>query len=337
MTIDNEYWAMSSHPEGMPNKENFELVSEKLHEPQFGQVLIKTLYLTLDPYMRGRMRPGPSYAPGLKKGEIMTGEIVGIVEMSNSKKIPIGSFVRSRSGWTKYSLKSDSEVTVLENSSQNISTSLGILGMPGLTAYHGLLEIGKPKAGETLVVSAASGAVGALVGQIAKINGCKVVGTVGNDIKAKYIKEDLGFDFAINYKKENIEKKIKEFCPSGIDIYFDNVGGEITDIVLNNLAYKARVIVCGQISLYNATKQPIGPRNLWSLIRTQSKIEGMLVSEYGDKKNQVALERISKWISHGKVKYKEDIVEGFENAPSAFEKPFTGENFGKLLIKVDDI
>ena len=176
-----------------------------------------------------------------------------------------------------------------------------------------------------------------LVGQIAKINGCKVVGTVGNDIKAKYIKEDLGFDFAINYKKENIEKKIKEFCPSGIDIYFDNVGGEITDIVLNNLAYKARVIVCGQISLYNATKQPIGPRNLWSLIRTQSKIEGMLVSEYGDKKNQVALNRISKWISHGKVKYKEDIVEGFENAPSAFEKLFTGENFGKLLIKVDDI
>ena len=335
--INNQYWAMSSHPEGMPKKDNFKLVNEILEEPQFGQVLIKTLFLTLDPYMRGRMRPGPSYAPGLKKDEIMTGEIVGIVEISNSTKIPIGSFVRARSGWTKYSVKSDSEVIILDPSSSRISTYLGVLGMPGLTAYHGLLEIGQPKAGETLVVSAASGAVGALVGQIGKINGCRIIGTVGNEVKAKYITEELGFDYAINYKKENIEEKIKDFCENGIDIYFDNVGGEITDVVLNNLAYKARVIVCGQISQYNAIKTPIGPRNLWSLIRTQSKIEGMLVSEYGDKKNQVALKRISKWILEGKVKYKEDIIEGFQNAPDAFQKLFTGENFGKLLIKVDDI
>ncbi|MFL2664849.1 MAG: NADP-dependent oxidoreductase [Dehalococcoidia bacterium] len=337
MTINNEYWAMSSHPKGMPNKDNFTLVSERIDEPQFSQVMIKTLFLTLDPYMRGRMRIGPSYAPGLKKGEIMTGEIVGIVEISKSKKIPKGSLVRARSGWTKYSIMSDSDVVILDDSEISISTSLGILGMPGLTAYHGLLEVGKPKAGETLVVSAASGAVGAIVGQIAKINGCRVIGTVGNDMKADYITKELGFDHSINYKKENIEKKIMELCPNGIDIYFDNVGGEITDTVMNNLAYKARVIVCGQISQYNATKTPIGPRNLWSLIRTQSKIEGILVSEYGEKKNQVALARMSKWISEGKLKYKEDIIQGFENAPLAFQRLFTGENFGKLLIKVSDL
>ena len=336
MNVNNEYWVMSSHPEGMPDMNNFELIKNKLADPQYGQILIKTLYLTLDPYMRGRMRLGPSYAPGLKKGEIMTGEIVGIVEDSRSEKIPLGSIVRARSGWTKYSILSDNEVHLIDDSSFNISTCLGVLGMPGLTAYHGLLEIGKPKAGETVVVSAASGAVGAMVGQIAKINGCRVIGTVGNDLKAEYITKELGFDHAINYKTENISEKIQEYCKNNIDIYFDNVGGEVTDEVMNNLAYKARIIVCGQISQYNATGAIKGPRNLWALIRTQSKIEGMLVSEYGDKKNEVAIQRIGKWISEGKIKYKEDIVEGFENAPKSFKKLFTGENFGKLLIKVTD-
>ena len=336
MKIINEYWAMSSHPEGMPDIKNFELIKENLPDLKYGQILIKTLYLTLDPYMRGRMRLGPSYAPGLTKGEIMTGEIVGIVQNSMSDNIPTGSIVRARSGWTRYSILSDNDVNLINDSSFNISTSLGVLGMPGLTAYHGLLEIGKPRAGETLVVSAASGAVGAIVGQIAKINGCRVIGTVGSKIKANYITEELGFDYAINYKSENISEKIKEYCKNNIDIYFDNVGGEVTDEVMNNLAYKARIIVCGQISQYNATGTINGPRNLWALIRTQSKIEGMLVSEYGDKKNQVAIKRIGKWILEGKIKYKEDVVEGFENAPNAFKKLFTGENFGKLLVKVSD-
>jgi NADPH-dependent curcumin reductase CurA len=216
-----------------------------------------------------------------------------------------------------------------------ISTSLGILGMPGLTAYFGLLEIGKPIVGETLVVSAASGAVGAIVGQLGKMMGCRVIGTAGTNQKVNYIVDELGFDGAINYKTQNVESEIHKLCPNGIDIYFDNVGGEVTDIVMNNLAMYARIIICGQISQYNSVGQEQGPRNLWALIRTRSKIQGMLVTDW-ERKHEQARTRLSEWVLSEKLKYKEYVVEGFEKSPQAFIGLMNGENFGKLLIHVSE-
>ena len=207
--------------------------------------------------------------------------------------------------------------------------------MPGLTAYFGLLKIGNPVPGDNLVVSAASGAVGAVVGQIGKMAGCNVIGIAGSDEKIDYIKNDLEFDFGINYKTENIEKKLSEYCPNGINIYFDNVGGPITDAAIDNIALGGRVIVCGQISQYNDVNQAKGPRNLWTLIRTRSKIQGMLVSDWADEKEE-ALSRLSSWVSTGKLKYKEDIREGLNNAPKTFIDLMNGNNFGKLLVHVSD-
>ena len=331
----NRQWILKNRPVGYPKDSDFEINVNEIPEIKHDEILIKTLYMSLDPYMRGRLRDAKSYSAPVQIGEIITGEVVGRVIRSNYKSISTGDIVTSHIGWQEWGIAKGYSVRKITSKSAPISTSLGILGMPGLTAYFGLLKIGKPVPGDTLVISAASGAVGAVVGQIGKMSGCNVIGIAGSDEKINYITNDLGFDIGINYKTEDIEKKLSEYCSNGLDIYFDNVGGPITDAAINNIAVNGRVIVCGQISEYNDVDQASGPRNLWTLIRTRSKIQGMLVSDWADEKEE-ALSRLSSWVSDGKIKYKEDIREGFDNAPKTFIDLMNGKNFGKLLVHVSD-
>ena len=331
----NKKWVLKKRPEGYPSLGDFDIVNSPIPDPKHGEVLIKTLYLSIDPYMRGRLRDAKSYASPVGLGEVITGEVVGRVIRSNYQSLEVGDIVTAHIGWQQWGSIPGQMVRKVDSQKPPISTSLGILGMPGLTAYFGLLEIGKPIVGETLVVSAASGAVGAIVGQLGKMMGCRVIGTAGTNQKVNYIVDELGFDGAINYKTQNVESEIHKLCPNGIDIYFDNVGGEVTDIVMNNLAMYARIIICGQISQYNSIGQEQGPRNLWALIRTRSKIQGMLVTDW-ERKHEQARTRLSEWVLSEKIKYKEYIVEGFEKSPQAFIGLMNGENFGKLLIHVSE-
>ena len=331
----NKKWVLKKRPEGYPCLDDFDIVNSPIPDPKHGEVLIKTLYLSLDPYMRGRLRDAKSYASPVGLGEVITGEVVGRVIRSNYQSLEVGDIVTAHIGWQQWGSIPGQMVRKVDSQKPPISTSLGILGMPGLTAYFGLLEIGKPIVGETLVVSAASGAVGAIVGQLGKMMGCRVIGTAGTNQEVNYIVNELGFDGAINYKTQNVESEIHKLCPNGIDIYFDNVGGEVTDIVMNNLAMYARIIICGQISQYNSIGQEQGPRNLWALIRTRSKIQGMLVTDW-ERKHEQARTRLSEWVLSEKLKYKEYIVEGFEKSPQAFIGLMNGENFGKLLIHVSE-
>jgi len=331
----NKKWVLKKRPEGYPSLGDFDIVNSPIPDPKHGEVLIKTLYLSIDPYMRGRLRDAKSYASPVGLGEVITGEVVGRVIRSNYQSLEVGDIVTAHIGWQQWGSIPGQMVRKVDSQKPPISTSLGILGMPGLTAYFGLLEIGKPIVGETLVVSAASGAVGAIVGQLGKMMGCRVIGTAGTNQKVNYIVDELGFDGAINYKTQNVESEIHKLCPNGIDIYFDNVGGEVTDIVMNNLAMYARIIICGQISQYNSIGQEQGPRNLWALIRTRSKIQGMLVTDW-ERKHEQARTRLSEWVLSEKLKYKEYIVEGFEKSPQAFIGLMNGENFGKLLIHVSE-
>ena len=331
----NKKWVLKKRPEGYPSLGDFDIVNSPIPDPKHGEVLIKTLYLSIDPYMRGRLRDAKSYASPVGLGEVITGEVVGRVIRSNYQSLEVGDIVTAHIGWQQWGSIPGQMVRKVDSQKPPISTSLGILGMPGLTAYFGLLEIGKPIVGETLVVSAASGAVGAIVGQLGKMMGCRVIGTAGTNQKVNYIVDELGFDGAINYKTQNVESEIHKLCPNGIDIYFDNVGGEVTDIVMNNLAMYARIIICGQISQYNSIGQEQGPRNLWALIRTRSKIQGMLVTDW-ERKHEQARTRLSEWVLSEKLKYKEYVVEGFEKSPQAFIGLMNGENFGKLLIHVSE-
>ena len=326
---------MASRPVGEPTPDNFALKESAIPEPKHGEVLIKTIYLSLDPYMRGRMRSGPSYATVLEPGDVMTGEVVARVEKSESPLYKTGDIVRSSIGWQEYAVASAHTVKRVNPELGPISTAVGILGMPGMTAYFGLLAVLKPRAGDTLVVSAASGAVGAVVGQIGKINGCNVIGVAGSDEKCSYVVDELGFDSAINYKTQNVSQELSRLAPNGVDCYFDNVGGPVSDAIFENLALKSRVAICGQISQYNATEPPQGPRNFQALIRTRTTVEGFLVYDF-ELQHEVARARIADWIKEGRLKYKEDVVDGFENAPEAFIGLLNGKNFGKLLIKVSE-
>jgi NADPH-dependent curcumin reductase CurA len=326
---------MASRPIGEPERENFELVESRVPELQHGDVLIRTLYMSLDPYMRGRMRPGPSYATPLEPGEVMTGEVVARVEESESSAYTVGDVVRARIGWQEWGVVPGHTLKIVDSSLGPISTALGVLGMPGLTAYFGLLEVGKPKAGDVLVVSAASGAVGAVVGQIGRINGCRVIGVAGSDEKCAYVVDDLGFDAAINYKTQDVTAEFGRLCPDGIDVYFDNVGGPVLDAVFENLAKGARIAICGQISQYNAVDPPQGPRNIGNLLRTQSTAQGLMVTNY-ELQHEAGRARLAEWVRDGQLKYREDVVDGFENAPAAFIGLLRGENFGKRLVKVSE-
>jgi NADPH-dependent curcumin reductase len=331
----NRRIVLAARPHGRPTVENFRLEEAPVPEPGPGQVLCRTIYLSLDPYMRGRMSDAPSYTRGVQVGEVMVGHTVGQVVRSNLDGFAPGDLVVGFGGWQEYVTFGAGEARKLDPNVAPISTSLGVLGMPGQTAYVGLREIGKPKAGETLVVAAASGPVGSMVGQIAKIRGCRVVGIAGSRAKCDYVTGDLGFEACLDHHAPDFEDALRAACPDGIDVYWENVGGRVFDAVLPLLNEFARVPVCGLVASYNATELPPGPdRTPLLLGRTLARrltIRGFIVWDFepGDFVSEVGA-----WIREGRIRYREDIREGLENAPAAFIGLLEGENFGKLLVRV---
>lgn len=325
---------LTSRPVGMPSEANFSLKEETIKEPLEGEVLIKTLYLSVDPYMRGRMREGASYITPFHLNQPLKGGGVGCVEKSKSPLLKEGDIVAGLFPWADYVTVPEDGLRKIDPQQAPISTALGILGMPGLTAYFGLLDIGRPKQGETVVVSGAAGAVGSVAAQIAKIKGCRVVGIAGGNQKVHYLKEELHLDAVIDYKAEDMGFALKESCPNGIDVYFDNVGGATTDHVLNHINKYARIVLCGQISTYNADKPELGPRNLLTLVTHSALMQGFIVSDYTARFTE-SLIQLEEWLKEGKLHYKETIVDGLENLPKAFIGLFKGENLGKQLVKVD--
>lgn len=337
MAVKNRRWVLATRPEGEPKPETFRLESADLADPGAGEVLLKTLWLSLDPYMRGRISAAKSYAKGVEPGEVMVGGTVSEVVASNNPDFAKGDIVLSFGGWQEYQLSAGKELQKLDPTAAPISTALGVLGMPGMTAYTGLLTIGQPKAGETVVVAAASGAVGAIVGQIAKIKGARAVGIAGGADKCSYVKEELGFDAVIDRRDPSMPEKLAAACPKGIDVYFENVGGEVWDAVFPLLNTFARVPVCGMIAHYNDTEPPPGPdkstRLMRAILTRRLTMRGFIVWDFADQ--EPAFRRdMAQWIKAGKVKYREDVVEGLEAAPQAFIGLLKGKNFGKLLVRV---
>ena len=337
MATMNQQITLAARPVGFPKESDFKLVESSLPTPVPGEMLIRALYLSVDPYMRGRMSSAKSYAASVELGGVMTGGVVGQAVDSNHSQFAAGEIVEGMFGWQQYAASDGKGVRKVDPRLAPISTALGVLGMPGLTAYFGLLEIGKPQPGETVVVSGAAGAVGPLVGQIAKIIGCQVVGIAGTDEKVRHVVEELGFDSAFNYRSTaNHYRKLIALCPRGIDVYFDNVGGEITDAVIRLINVRARLVICGQISQYNLERPEMGPRWLRVLIVKQARAEGFLVFQFADRFEE-GLRQMARWLKEGKLKYRENIIEGIENAPRAFIGMLKGDNIGKQLVKVADL
>ncbi|MBT3942742.1 MAG: NADP-dependent oxidoreductase [Chloroflexi bacterium] len=331
----NRQWVLKSRPDGMPKESDLELIETPIPETRHGELLVKNLWMSIDPYMRGRLRDGPSYAEPVPIGGVLQGESVGRVVESKLEGFKSGDIVRGHIGWQEYGILDVTGAHTVDTSLGPISTSVGVLGMPGLTAYFGLLEVNRPQPGDTIVVSAASGAVGAIVGQIAKIMSCRVVGIAGSDEKVSYIVDELGFDAGINYKTQDVASAIEAACPNGVDGYFDNVGGEITEAVMPYFNLYARMAICGRISEYNEDTPSMGPRVMRFVHAKQAVVEGFLVFRWEDRYEE-GRARLAQWVKNGQIKYLEDVVEGFENAPKAFIGQLGGANFGKLLIKVSD-
>ncbi|MCP4329829.1 MAG: NADP-dependent oxidoreductase [Alphaproteobacteria bacterium] len=330
----NRQWRLKSRPPGEPSPDNFELHEAPLPIPGDGEALVRSLYLSLDPYMRGRMRDAKSYVPPVPLGAVMTGGVVGEVVESRDPALKPGDIVEGLLGWQEYGTLPAKQLRPVDPSLAPISTALGILGMPGITAYFGLLEIGALKDGETVVVSAASGAVGGIVGQLAKIKGCRTVGTVGSAAKAAYVVDELGYDAAILYKTaDDLDAEIAAACPDGVDVYFDNVGGVVSDAVLRRINVGARIPVCGQISQYNLEKPEMGPRLTGLLLVNRARMQGFIVFDFAKRYGE-ALEALAGWLSDGRLKYREDIIDGFENMPAALIRLLRGENFGKQLVRI---
>ncbi|WP_300460641.1 NADP-dependent oxidoreductase [Desulfobacula sp.] len=336
----NRRFVLASRPVGAPTQENFRLETTAIPSPEQGQVLLRTIFLSLDPYMRGRMSTAPSYAPAVEINDVMVGATVCQVEASRHPDYKTGEWVLAYSGWQDYALSDGSDLTPLGTSPQNPSYALGILGMPGFTAYMGLLEIGLPQQGETLVVAAATGPVGATVGQIGKLKGCRVIGVAGGEEKCHHAKTVLGFDECLDHKSPDFYRQLKEACPKGIDIYFESVGGKVFDAVLPRLNIRARVPVCGLVSRYNATQLPEGPDRVSVLMANilvkRIKVQGFIIfDDYGHRYDEFA-EQMSHWLSTGQIKYREQIVETLEAAPEAFMGILDGQNFGKVVVRVND-
>jgi NADPH:quinone reductase len=333
-TVKNRQILLASRPAGMPTLENFRIVDAELPQPKDGEVLIRTLYMSVDPYMRGRMSDRKSYVPPFTLNDVITGSVVAEVIESRSSTFHSGDIVTGFLGWRLFSVAKARELRKIESNLAPVTTALGVLGMPGLTAYFGLLDIGQPKEGETVVVSGAAGAVGTTVCQIAKIKGCRVVGIAGSDVKNQYLENDLWVDATVNYKTAgDIRQTLKEACPDGVDIYFDNVGSEISDAVMPLINNAARVVICGLISLYNLEKPDFGPRVQPYLLVKSALMKGFIITDYAARFAE-GLSQLGQWLAGGKLKYAENIVEGFENAPRAFLGLFAGENLGKQLVKV---
>jgi NADPH:quinone reductase len=324
---------LASRPEGLPTLENFKLEEVELSSIQKDEILLEGMYYSVDPYMRGRMNDAKSYVPPFEIGKPLSGGVVAKVIESKSDNFKIGDVVSGNLPWRTKAIAKDKDIQKIDTSIAPASYYLSILGMTGLTAYFGLMHIGKPKAGETVVVSGAAGAVGLVVGQIAKINGCYVVGIAGTDEKVKALKDEFGFDDAINYDTNpDIKKAIAAACPKGVDIYFDNVGGEISDAVISNINFHARIPLCGQIALYNATETPMGPRLQPMLLTRSVLMEGFIVSNFQSDFPE-GQKQLAKWLKEGKLKFSETIEHGFEKLPEALLGLFEGENTGKMIVE----
>jgi NADPH-dependent curcumin reductase CurA len=330
-TDTNRQIRLKKRPVGMPTLADFEAVASPRPTAHDGEVLRRTIYLSLDPYMRGRMSDAPSYAKPVNLGDVMVGHTVSQVVDSRHADFRAGDIVTGYDGWQEYAVSDGKDLRRLD-SSLPISTAIGVLGMPGLTAYVGLLDIGQPKPGETVVVSAASGAVGSIVGQLATIKGCRAVGVAGSVEKCRYVIEELGFDACLNYKTDDLVNALREACPNGIDVYFENVGGPLFAAVLMRLNKFARIPLCGMIADYNATQNPGGP-NLRPLLVNRAMIRGFIVSDHADR-FPAFFQEVAPLVRQGRIKYREDIVDGLDAAPSALIGLFEGRNFGKALVRV---
>ena len=332
----NRQWRLATRPVGFITESDFEWREETVPTPGEGEILVRNIFLSLDPAIRGWVSEVKSYIPPVAIGEVMRGITIGVVEQSHHADFQAGDIVLGILGWQDYAVSNGAGLTRLpKDPSLPLTVHLGLFGIIGPTAYFGLLDVGKPKAGETLVVSAAAGAVGSLVGQIGKIKGCRVVGIVGTDEKCNWIKETLGFDAAINYRDESVRKHLQKHCPDGIDVFFDNVGGEILDAVLGLINVRARIVICGMISLYNITEPVPGPYNFSSILTQRARAEGFIILDYMNR-FQEAYEDLGRWLAEGKIQYRVDVVDGLENAPGAINKLFEGTNKGKLIVKVSE-
>jgi len=336
----NRRIVLASRPKGAPAGDNFRLEETSIPEPGKNEVLLRTIYLSLDPYMRGRMSDTPSYAPPVDIDAVMVGATVCQVEATRNPDFETGDWVLGYSGWQLYTVSDGSDLTKLGKNPEKPSRALGILGMPGFTAYMGLLDIGQPKPGETLVVAAATGPVGSTVGQLGKLKGCRVVGVAGGTEKCSYAVATLGFDECLNHQDHDFADRLKQACPEGIDIYYENVGGKVFDGVLPILNVGARVPVCGLVSRYNATKLPDGPDRVSVLMATilikRIKMQGFIIfDDYGHRYDEFA-SHMTELVKTGKIHHREQVVQGLENAPQAFTGMLEGKNFGKLVIKVSD-
>lgn len=337
----NKKILLVNRPAGMASESDFCIVDAEVPEPAEGEVLIRTLYLSVDPYMRGRMNDRKSYVPPFALNEVVVGGAIGEVVESRAEAFQAGDIVTGLLPWQLYTVAKADQADVtsirkVDTSLAPVTTALGVLGMTGLTAYFGLLDIGRPAEGETVVVSGAAGAVGTVVCQIARIKGCRVVAIAGSDEKNRYLRDELGVDATINYKTAtDIEQALKDACPEGVDVYFDNVGGPVSDAVLARINKGARITICGQISLYNLEKPDVGPRVQPYLLINSALMKGFIVSDYVARFAE-GFVQLGRWLGEGRLKYVENIVEGFENTPRAFLGLFSGENLGKQLVKVAD-
>ena len=328
--MNNKQVVLASHPTGWVSEGDFRLAETPMPRPAEGEVLVKNLWLSLDPYMRGRISTAKSYVKGVSIGEVMVGQTVGEVVESRHPGFKAGDKVLTQLGWQLYGVTQ--ELTKIEARGAPLSYYLGILGMPGMTAYFGLKEIGQPKPGETVVVSAASGAVGSVVGQLAKIAGARAVGIAGGREKCDYVTRELGFDACIDYKSGSLGEKLKESCPKGVDVYFENVGGEMLDTILAQMNLFSRLIVCGMISQYNVT-EPYGVKNLRYVLTNRIRLQGMIVFDWKDRYGE-ALSALAGHLAQKKLKYRESVVQGLENAPRGLIELLQGKNFGKQLVKL---
>ncbi|MCU1381921.1 MAG: curA [Acidobacteria bacterium] len=328
----NHQIRLKSRPAGEPTADNFEVAEGPIPEVKDGDVLRRTIYLSLDPYMRGRMSDAKSYATPVRIGDVMGGHTVSEVIESRNPAFTPGDFVTGYDGWQGYGVSTGDDLRKLDPTAVPISTAIGVLGMPGMTAFVGLIDIGRPQPGETVVVSAASGAVGAVVGQLAKINGCRAVGIAGSADKCRYVVDELGFDACINYKTDDLVPALRAVCPSGVDIYFENVGGAVFAAILRVINKGARIPLCGMISEYNATANPSGP-NLRPLLVNRATMTGFIVSDHVDRAPAFQRE-VAPLVMSGRIKFREDIVDGLDNAPAAFIGLLQGKNFGKLMVRV---
>ncbi|APT32511.1 MULTISPECIES: NADP-dependent oxidoreductase [Methylobacterium] len=336
-TAMNRRIVLASRPHGEPRPENFRLEEVPVPQPGPGQVLLRTRWLSLDPYMRGRMSDAKSYAAPVEIGAPITAETVGEVVASNHPDYAVGEMLTAFAGWQDYFVTDGKGSRKVDPAAAPPSTALGVLGMPGMTAYTGLLNIGRPKFGETVVVAAAAGPVGSLVGQIAKIHGARAVGIAGGPEKCRYLTEELGFDAAVDHRGPDLPGALAAACPKGIDVYFENVGGAVFAAVMPLLNPFARIPVCGLVSAYNATEVPAGPDRLPGLMRAvltnRLHIQGFIVWDFAEQAETFRKE-VAGWIQDGRVRYREDVVEGLENAPEAFMGLLKGRNFGKLVVRV---